>query len=282
MSERQRATLGRVLDDLESRPGSATSLLRTVIGSVLRERGGWMPASAFVTLLDAVGVPPDRTRTALSRVKARGLLTAESRDGVAGYALTPAARPMLARGDRRIHHPRAMAEGDPWCLVSFSLPERDRDLRHQLRRRLGWIGCGTVTGALWICPAMLVDEVEEIVADLRLADRVTLFVAEEVRGVTDLRTAVARWWDLAALRRRHDDFLARAGAAGADRPGLTPAESFRAWITVLDAWRPIPYLDPGLPVALLPDDWPGRRSVPMFLHARDRVAAAAGEFARTV
>jgi len=271
-----------VLDDLDSRPGSATSLLRTVIGNTMRNRGGWMPASALVRLLSVVDITPGRTRTALSRVKARGLLTAESRDGVAGYALAAGARAMLARGDRRIHHPRFMAEGDPWCLVSFSLPEHDRDLRHQLRRRLAWIGCGTVTGALWICPATLLEEVEEIVDDLSLDGRVTLFVAHEVRGAADLPHAVARWWDLDALRRRHDDFLARAGAAGADRPGLRPREAFRTWTIVLDAWRPIPYLDPGLPLAWLPEDWPGRRSVPLFLHARDRIASAAAEYARSI
>jgi len=273
---------GPVLDDLDSRPGSTTSLLRTVVGNTLRARGGWMPTAALVALMEAVDVPPARTRTALSRVKARGLLLAENRAGVAGYALSPAALPMLERGDRRIHHPRTMREGDPWGLVSFSLPERERDLRHQLRRRLGWMGCGTVTGALWICPATLLDEVEEIVADLGLTERVTLFVADEVRGVRDLREAVGRWWDLTAIARLHAEFLARAGATGADRSGLGPREAFHAWTIVLDSWRPIPYLDPGLPLTLLPDDWPARRSIPFFLEARDRVAAAALEFARSL
>jgi len=284
-----------VLDDLDSRPGSATSLLRTVVGSTLRDRGGWAPAATLVALMETVGVPAGRTRTALSRVKARGLLEAETRDGMAGYALSSAALPMLARGDRRIHHPRSMAEGDPWCLVSFSLPERERDLRHRLRRRLAWIGCGTVTGALWICPATLVDEVEEIVADLGVDGRVTIFVATEIRGVHDLADAVGRWWDLPSIARLHREFLGRAGeavtsdggvpetsGAGGDRPDPDPREAFRAWTVVLDAWRPIPYLDPGLPFGLLPDDWPGRESVAVFLAARDRLATAAGAYARSL
>lgn len=275
-------TTGAVLDDLDSRPGSATSLLRTVVGSTMRECGGWMSTAALVRLMGAVDVSPSRTRTALSRVRARGLLEGERRDGAAGYALAAAALPMLLRGDRRIHHPRSMDVGDPWCLISFSLPEQERDLRHRLRRRLSWIGCGIVTGALWIAPATLADEVDLIVADLGLEGRLTVFIASEIRGVTEPREAMARWWDLDAIRRLHDAFLTQASHAGADQPDLSPRDAFRAWTTVLDAWRPIPYLDPGLPVEWLPEDWPGHRSISLFLHARDRLSSRAAAYARSL
>ncbi|MEP9383790.1 PaaX family transcriptional regulator [Nocardioides sp. KR10-350] len=272
-------TQATVLDDLDSRPGSTTSLLRTVVGSTVRAHGGWMSAAAFVALMETVEVPAGRTRTTLTRLKARGLLVPEARDGRAGYALSEGALRMLARGDRRIHHPRFMGEHDHWCLVSFSVPETNRDVRHQLRRRLSWIGCGTVAAGLWICPAYLAEEVQQIVADLGLDGRVTLFVVDRIHGVTDLSAAVAQWWDLDALRARHDEFLvAGAGAVDAYRRDPTPATAFRTWIRVLDAWRPIPYLDPGLPLAFLPADWPARRSIPLFLEVRDSVATAAGEY----
>ncbi|MEY9886828.1 phenylacetic acid degradation operon negative regulatory protein [Catenulispora sp. MAP12-49] len=267
------------LDDLDSRPGSTTSLLRTVVGVTLRDQGGWLSSADLVALMEAVDSPPSRTRNALTRVKAGGLLLSENRDGLPGYALAPGAWPMLARGDRRIYQPRFMADGDRWCLISFSVPESSREVRHQLRRRLSWIGCGTVAGALWICPAYLADEVEEIVADLGLEDRVTLFLVDGVRGVNDLRAAVGKWWDLDVIRALHHDFLGRAQDAIDDyHTDPTPRTAFRAWITVLDAWRPIPYLDPGLPRSILPEDWPGARSIPVFLNFRDNALRPAAEF----
>ena len=136
-----------ILDDLDSRPGSATSLLRTVVGLHLRELGGWVAVADLVGLLDAAGVSPPGARGAISRVKAKGLLVAESMDGRPGYRLAPGADVMLARGDRRIFSYRQQADDDPWLLVSYSIPERHRDARHQLRRHLAGIGCGTVADA---------------------------------------------------------------------------------------------------------------------------------------
>lgn len=247
---------------MESSPGSTTSLLRTIVGTSLRRLGGWIAVARLVDLAGAVGLPEPRTRTALARLKARGLLDASRRDGTPGYALRPDAVPMLERGDRRIFRPREMAEGERWCLVSWSVPEQQRDLRHQLRRRLTWIGCGAVSPALWICPGYLAGEVEEILADLGLTANATVFLADEIRGGAQ----PARWWDLESIRARHELFL----AATEGPIGESPADAFRAWIHGLDSWRVIPYTDPGLPARLLPDDWPGRRSVERFLALRDR------------
>ena len=78
------------------------------------------------------------------------------------------------------------------------------------------------------------------------------------------------------------EFLTRgAEAVDAHRADPTPRSAFRAWVTLLDAWRPIPYLDPGLPHTALPDDWPGRRSIPFFLHHRDLLREPVTHFLTT-
>ena len=263
-------------DDMESSPGSTTSLLRTIVGTSLRRLGGWIAVAHLVALAETVGLPEPRTRTALARIKAKGLLAAQNRGGVAGYALAPDAVPMLERGDRRIFGPRAMADDDRWCLVSYSVPEENRDVRHQLRRRLTWIGCGAVSPALWICPEYLTGEVEEILAELGLTGNATVFRAE-IRG----RAEVARWWDLTAIRARHDTFLSAHTDAVATL-GDAPEDAFRTWVHGLDSWRIIPYIDPGLPARLLPDDWPGHRSAALFLELRDRVLPRAHAYVAQV
>ncbi|HEU4808144.1 MAG TPA: regulator, partial [Homoserinimonas sp.] len=185
-----------ILDDFDARPGSATSLLRTIIGAHLRGIGGWISIADLITLMSAVGVSPVSTRSAVLRVKTKRLLTAETIEGQAGYRLNPDAVPMLERGDRRIYSFRQQGDDDLWCLISYSIPETQRDARHQLRRRLGWIGCGTVATGLWICPAFLVDEVEEILGDLQLRSAATLFIASSPRLPGTPAEAAARWWDL--------------------------------------------------------------------------------------
>ena len=268
-----------ILDDFDARPGSATSLLRSIVGVCLRRMGGWISITDLIRLMEAVGSSAAHTRTAVSRVKAKGLLVPSARDGQPGYELNPDAVPMLERGDRRIFTFRQMADGDSWCLLSFSIPEAQRDVRHQLRKRLRWIGCGTVATGLWICPAFLRDELEEIVADLGLREQATVFITGTPRMSGTLADAASRWWDLRHLADLHRAFLtAQSGAPG----GSGPRASFSRFIVALDQWRILPYLDPGLPPSALPDDWPGFDSVALFERITAEHASGASEFPRKI
>ena len=274
-----------ILDDFDARPGSATSLLRTIVGVGLRRVGGWISIADLIRLMAAVGVTPGtHPHRGVPGEGARGCSSPSTVDGQPGYALNPDAVPMLERGDRRIFTFRQMADGDPWCLLSFSIPEAQRDVRHQLRKRLGWIGCGVVATGLWICPAFLADEVEEIVADLGLSERATLFIAGTPRIAGTLADAARHWWDLDHLADLHRAFLA-SQSEPSDRARQTathPRASFARFIRALDQWRILPYLDPGLPPSALPDDWPGFDSVALFERITARHATPAYEFLRGV
>jgi phenylacetic acid degradation operon negative regulatory protein len=282
MSEQSDASAPQPVDDLDARPGSATSLLRTIVGATFRQHGGWMPTAAVIALLGEVGVAQAPARTAVHRVKSRGLLVAERRDTRAGYRLAAHAEALLERGDRRIHEPRTMPSDDPqWCLVAFRIPEEQRDARHQLRRRLSWIGAGTVTPALWITPAFLRDDVAGIVRELRLERHVTVFTARDAaHDDALLPELVSQWWDLDAIRALHQRFI--EGQPARDAGVADGRAAFSTWIRTLDAWRPIPYLDPGLPASLLPGDWPGHRSAELFLDARERARVSAETYVRAL
>ncbi|MFD5213296.1 PaaX family transcriptional regulator C-terminal domain-containing protein [Microbacterium sp. NPDC058345] len=243
-----------VLDDIDARPGSTTSLLRTLIGLYLRPLGGTISPAALVRLAADLGIPAARARTAITRLKQRGLLIAVPS---AGYKLNPAAVPMLERGDRRIFEVRTMRAGDDWTLVSATIPETRRDLRHQLRRRLHFLGAGAVSPGLWIVPGHLDGEIELLLDEIGARSFATLFRTTDPRPASPLAEAVSAWWDLPALRAEHERFLTSVAA-------LDPSAPFAAYVRLIDSWRVLPYIDPGLPAELLPADWPGARSVTVF------------------
>ncbi|MFJ4207775.1 PaaX family transcriptional regulator C-terminal domain-containing protein [Paenarthrobacter sp. NPDC089675] len=277
--------MSAVLDDMDSRPGSTTSLMRTVIGLYLREAGGWMPTKSLVSLMEALGTSGTVARTALGRLRKKGVLLQEMRGDAAGFTLTGGAAAMLARGDRRIFTPRSMAPADPWCLVSFSIPETEREKRHQLRRRLHWIGCGTVAAGLWICPDSLRDEVKEILDDLQLRGMATIFVAREPLVEGTLQEAAAKWWELDAVAALHRDFLKQHQQASELADGAVPvadARSFATYVRSIDSWRIIPYLDPGLPATFLPDDWPGAAAAELFGRIRQAYSGPSADFVQRV
>ena len=262
-----------VLDDIDARPGSTASLLRTLIGLYLRPLGGWVSTADLIVLADDLGIPAAQARTGITRLKQKGLLLAERRHAV-GYRLNPAATTMLERGDRRIFEMREMTDAGSWCLISFSIPESARGVRHQLRRRLHWIGAGVVSSALWICPGHLQDEAWQIVAELDAHPWVTLFQAHSPVMAGTPREAAAAWWDLDALRAEHLTF----------RSALTalPDDPFAGYVRLIDSWRVLPYLDPGLPPSMLPEDWPGGASVAEFTRLSAALADAAWQRVREV
>ncbi|MFG3282541.1 PaaX family transcriptional regulator C-terminal domain-containing protein [Streptomyces sp. NPDC048111] len=185
------------------------SLIVTLYGAYGRETAGSLAVAELIRLLAAVGVDAPSVRSSVSRLKRRGLLEARpTAAGAAGYALSPDARQLLDDGDRRIYaHPAPQGE-DGWVLAVFSVPESERSKRHLLRSRLAGLGFGTAAPGVWLAPARLYDETRHTLERLQLAPYVDLFRGEHL-GFAPTAEAVARWWDLPAIAKLHEDFLDR-------------------------------------------------------------------------
>ncbi len=181
-------------------------LIVSLYGLYAREHGSWLSVAAVVRLMAALGVEEPAVRSSISRLKRRGLLDARRVDGVAGYALTEVAQEILADGDARIFGRRRAEESDGWLLVVFSVPESERDKRHQLRSQLTRLGFGTVAPGVWVAPGHLADEAAEVLDRRGLAGYVELFRGAHLGAV---REQVARWWDLDQLHARYAEFLDR-------------------------------------------------------------------------
>lgn len=61
-----------------------------------------------------------------------------------------------------------------------------------------------------------------------------------------------------------------------------PTEPFAAYVRLIDAWRVLPYVDPGLPPSMLPSDWPGAASVAEFTRLQESLAEPAWRHVRDV
>lgn len=96
-------------------------------------------------------------------------------------------------------------------------------------------------------------------------------VRAEYLAFGDIEKHARDWWDLDALRADYERFL------GAYAPMLRrqPATPFADWVRALTAWRRLPYRDPGLPVELLPADWPGHDARVLLASLRDQLAEPA-------
>jgi phenylacetic acid degradation operon negative regulatory protein len=256
------------------------ALIVTLLGLYVRELGGWISVSALIRLMTAAGVEEQAVRSSLSRLKRRGIVESERRDGTAGYALSGYARSLLKVGDRRIFAPRRPS-GQDWVIVVFSVPESERQRRHTLRARLSWLGFGTVSSGVWIAPGHLAEDARQVLLSDGLEPYVDLFRAEYL-AFGEPADKVARWWDLDALEVLYADFLdafepARRGWAEQERVAPGPA-AFADHLRALTAWRRLPYLDPGLSPDLLPPGWSGTRAAESFFALHAMLAGPARAF----
>lgn len=264
--------------DSDVRSAQPRALIVTIYGLFARDTDGWFGIAALIKLMAELDVEEPAVRSAISRLKLRGLLESRRVGGAAGYGLSAGGRKILADGDRRIfRHPRASTD-DGWLLAVFSVPEHERARRHALRSRLAWLGFGTVSAGVWIAPGQLAEETRDVLAADDLAAYVSLFTAGYL-AFGDVRDKISEWWDLDRLEQLYQAFIDSAAPVLArwQGNGGDPGQAFADYVRVLTAWRRLPFLDPGLPPELLPADWHGARAADLFGQLRTRLGGPARE-----
>jgi phenylacetic acid degradation operon negative regulatory protein len=247
---------------------SPRHLILSLFGLYARD-ADWLSVRSLIALMADLDVDAAATRSSVSRLKKRGVLEPSRRDGQAGYTLSESAVAVLVEGDARIwSRPRA-STGDGWLVVVFSVPELEREKRHELRSLLTRLGFGTAAPGVWIAPGTAYDETLAAVERQGLASY-TEFFRGSYLGVGSVDARVGEWWDLESVAALYDEFLAEYSVLtrrSLRTQGLREPDSaraFAAYVPMLTAWRRLPYLDPGIPLALLPDGWPGEKAGRLF------------------
>jgi phenylacetic acid degradation operon negative regulatory protein len=234
----------------------------TLFGIYGRPAGKAIPVAAIVRLLAELDCEPSSVRSSISRLKTRGVLESKRTTTGNGYALSENLEQHMRLGDERIFSPRPMGVSDSWLLVSFSVPESERQNRHKIRVGLARMGFGIVGAGLCIGPARLEADVVEYIREHQLWSYVEMFVCLP-SGLGDLQAKVSRWWDLDSLSNEYQAFVNSYQAETIKwqnnfRHGsATARDAFRLYIPLVTHWRRLPYLDPGLPLELLPANWIG-------------------------
>jgi phenylacetic acid degradation operon negative regulatory protein len=244
---------------------SARSLLMTLLGEFVLPRGCTVWTQSLVSALALFGVEDKSARQALARTAAEGWLASERVGRQVRWVLTPPGQRILSEGAQRIYSfGRDEVEWDGrWLLLLVSVPEAQRDLRHQVRTKLSWAGFGSPAAGVWVSPhTSRQAEGQRILADAGVDGSAMSFVASYGQ-VSSQDMLVARSWDLGALEQRYEEFIE-------EFTGLEPAtgeDALRAQTRLVHEWRRFPFLDPRLPIKLLPANWSGAKAGDLF-HAR--------------
>jgi phenylacetic acid degradation operon negative regulatory protein len=252
------------------------SLILDIFGDYLPVVGAEVRAGDLVKMLGALGIEPATTRMTLSRLRQEGWFATRRIGRETQYRLSPQLLEILEEGRKRIFAPYQESWDGVWTQMVFQLPESDRSLREQFKKRLSWLGFGPLTPSTWMSPRRQRSQAPALRAEFPGVDIDALECRTD--DVEDDRSLTRRCWDLARLNADYVEFLAghrHLAAAASTFDGRT---AFVTRIAMASTYRHFPFRDPSLPKVLRPVGWQGAVAHEFFLEMHDVLAPRATEF----
>jgi phenylacetic acid degradation operon negative regulatory protein len=252
----------RSLSSRQAGSGSARSLLLTVLGEFALPSGEPPWTSALLHVTGGLGVEEKSARQALTRLAADGWIAADRVGRRARWRLTASGRELLAEGAARIYsfgRDRESWDGR-WLVLTVTVPETRRELRHQLRTRLTWAGFGSPAPGVWVSPHPAREADAKAVVEQLGLDAAAFSFSGPYAGIGSERTLVEQAWHLGDLAADYEAFLQEFAG---QRP-LPGDPTLLAQVRLVHQWRKFPMRDPELPSDLLPPSWVGVRAANLF------------------
>lgn len=260
----------------------------TLLGDYVLPNGGKIWTSDLLASLKLLDVSERAVRSTLSRMTRKGWIAPKKHGRRSQYLITARGRKLLEAGYARIFEPVFTDWDQTWHLAVYSLPEDMRQLRHELRKQLAWLGFGRLAPGTWISPHNRQAELERLFRELDIAAFAEQFSGLHL-GPSSGQELVKRCWDLQELEQQYRDFVARYQPDFEYFASLPPPqlcseaeECFvrRFWIT--HEFQGLPLRDPNLPTELLPPDWIGFTARQLVNDYRTLLRDPANGFIRSV
>jgi phenylacetic acid degradation operon negative regulatory protein len=258
MSTRTSVTAATLLKpgDAALTPGSARSLLITILGELVWPSGQPVRTSALVYVLKGLGIEEQTARQAIARAAASDWINGERRGREVSWSLSAKLVHIFETGAPRVYSlsdPFSSWDGK-WLALFTTIPQTHRSARRPFYAGLTWAGFGNPVPGLWLSPhAERANEVSALIDELDLRQHTVSFSGTLEEIGMPKAAIVERGWDLDGLREHYAQVL---DAVADLRPEPGDGTVF-AHVRMLNEWQELPRSDPQLPEALLPD-WIGR------------------------
>jgi phenylacetic acid degradation operon negative regulatory protein len=156
-----------------------------------------------------------------------------------------------------------------WRVVIFDIPEKQRQLRDDLRLELKKLGFGCWQRSVWVTPFDFVRELQRFLEQNRLSEDVQIIVGERFGELPD-RDFAAEIWPLDSINEKYKKLLESWEAEL--KKESTNEERLHTARTLHNRYIDILVADPQLPAELLPLDWKGDKAAMLFEKLRSILA----------
>ncbi|HEX2909956.1 MAG TPA: PaaX family transcriptional regulator C-terminal domain-containing protein [Chloroflexia bacterium] len=255
------------------------SMLFTLWGVFIRHFGSEIALTALVRLMSEFGFSDAAVRAAISRLATQGWVSLRKAGRNSYLSMSPRGLQRVDEAANRIYRLQPERWDNQWLLLTYTIPEEQRNTRDQLRAELEWWGFGTLGTSTWISSHELSPALAARLNSPEIEPYISYFRASYC-GPASNRELVQKSWNLQEVNLRYRQFLNRfkPGYQHAPAVELTDRECFvtRCWL--VHEYRKFLFVDPGLPEELLGEDWLGSEAFALFYAYDQLLAAGAGRY----
>jgi phenylacetic acid degradation operon negative regulatory protein len=239
----------------------ANSVLITVYGDVMAQRGQAVWLGSLIQLASLFGLSARLVRTSAFRLSADDWLACTRLGRRSFYALTDAGLQRVQHAERRIYDFKLPAWDGRWTLVMVAagLPA---SVRLHLKRELRWEGFGELSPNVLAHPHASHESLRAIIKASNAEDNIVVLSAESIASYSakPLQTVMQSVFKLDQVETAFKQFVARFEPVLQHAASLNPAEAFFVRTLLIHEYRKVLLRDPNLPQALLPTGWQGLRA----------------------
>lgn len=251
------------------RPVRAWSLIITLYGDAIVPRGGSLWLGSLSQIMALFHIDAGHVRTAMSRLTADGWLTREKVGRNSYYRLTRREAGSFIAATERIYFAHSPPFDGRLRLALLGPGIDDRPAMRPMLDGAGFVALSPATYVAYADPAP------------PLPDTEGLFLLHSQEGC-NLSGLAAAAWKLEPIAQAYRAFITRfssldAALATATDPVPEP-DALVARVLLIHDFRRIVLRDPGLPVVLLPEDWPGMAARQLTARVYRRLVTASEAF----
>ncbi|TKT80193.1 PaaX family transcriptional regulator C-terminal domain-containing protein [Aquamicrobium sp. LC103] len=225
------------------------SLVITVFGDAVVPRGGRVPLAVLQEIIERLRVEPGALRTAMSRLAADRWVEREKQGRNSYFSLNANGRHAFDLATRRIY-----AAGPPQWDGTWTVAIAPPGVADDLWQDLTSLGFVRINGGVYLRP----EAADAPEAGKELAGLLVVH-GESAEHPEALRLL----WPSGEVEEAYRGFidnhrpLLKALDEGEELGGI---DAMAARTLVIHDWRRVVLRDPGLPAALLPENWPGEEA----------------------
>jgi phenylacetic acid degradation operon negative regulatory protein len=239
----------------------ANSVLITIYGDVVAQRGQAVWLGSLIQLADLFGLSARLVRTSAFRLSADDWLACTRLGRRSFYALTAAGLQRVQHAERRIYDFKPPEWDGLWTLaiLGAGIPA---SARLHLKRELRWEGFGELSPNVFAHPHASHPSLKEIIRASSADEKIVVLRAESMATYSSkpLQTVMHATFKLDQVEAAFKQFVARFEPMRQQAAALSPAEAFFVRTLLIHEYRKVLLRDPNLPQALLPANWPGLRA----------------------